>query len=170
VEDLSRYFSPKVLYEDDKKLPAVEPGADITSPTAIADHAIKVPQGARGEIRRPAFFQYIAFNAPHFPLQALPEDIARYSATYHAGWNVTQQARYRKMLDLGLVHNPLPAMERESRAALCLYPMRWEARARRVNRPLPWMELTDQQRDFQAAKDSIHAAIDRSHGSREFAA
>ena len=28
-----------------------------------------------------------------------------------------------------------------------------------INRPLPWVELTTQQRDFQEAKMSIHAAM-----------
>jgi len=45
----------------------------------------QVPQGARGEIRRPAvFFQYIA-STRRTSRCSPAEDIARYSATYHAG-------------------------------------------------------------------------------------
>ena len=32
-----------------------------------------------------------------------------------------------------------------------------------VNRPLPWSELNPVQRDFQAAKMAIHAAMDTSY-------
>ena len=33
------------------------------------------------------WFLYLAFNAPHFPLHARPEDIAKYRNRYTAGWD-----------------------------------------------------------------------------------
>lgn len=159
VEDLSRYFSPKVLYEDDKKLPAVEPGGGYYTTTAIADYAIKCLKEHAEQFADRPFFEYIAFNAPHFPLQALPGDIARYSETYRAGWNVTQQTRYKKMLGLGLIRNPLPAMEREVGPPYAFPDAMVKLGPGEINRPLPWMELSEPQRGFQAAKMSIHAAM-----------
>jgi arylsulfatase len=162
VEDLNRYFSPKVLYEDDQKLPPVDPGSGYYITTAIAEHAIKcLKEHAERFADRP-FFQYIAFNAPHFPLQALPEDIARYAETYRAGWNVTQQARYQRMLEMKLIHNSLPAMEREVGPPYAFPDAMTKLGPGEINRPLPWAELTSEQRDLQAVKMSIHAAmIDR---------
>lgn len=49
------------------------------------------------------FFLYVAETAPHWPLMALPEDIARYRDTYKAGWEAIRKARYRKMVRLGLI-------------------------------------------------------------------
>jgi arylsulfatase A-like enzyme len=49
------------------------------------------------------FFIYVAQNAPHWPLMAKPEDIARYKDTYKAGWDVIREARYKKMIKLGLI-------------------------------------------------------------------
>lgn len=49
------------------------------------------------------FFVYVAENAPHWPVMALPEDIAKYKDTYKAGWEAVREARYQKMVDLGLV-------------------------------------------------------------------
>ncbi|WP_372490123.1 arylsulfatase [Chitinophaga sedimenti] len=49
------------------------------------------------------FFLYIAHNAPHWPLQALPEDIAKYKNTYTAGWDAIRKTRYEKMAKLGLI-------------------------------------------------------------------
>src|SRR3569623_1654431 len=72
VEDLNRYFNPKVLYEDDQKLPAVEPGSGYYITTAIAEHAIKYLKEHAEKHAGEPFFEYIAFNAPHFPLQAPP--------------------------------------------------------------------------------------------------
>lgn len=51
------------------------------------------------------FFLYVAHNAPHWPLHALPEDIEKYKDTYKVGWDVIRERRYRKMLNLGLVNS-----------------------------------------------------------------
>lgn len=49
------------------------------------------------------FFLYLAHNAPHFPLQADPQDIARFRGKYKAGWDALSAARHRRQLDLGLI-------------------------------------------------------------------
>jgi arylsulfatase A-like enzyme len=49
------------------------------------------------------FFLYLAHNAPHFPLQADPEDIARFRGKYKAGWDALSAARYNKQVELGLI-------------------------------------------------------------------
>lgn len=162
VEDLNRYFSPRVSYEDDQKLPPVDPASGYYTTVAIADHAIKYLQEHQQQYADRPFFAYVAFNAPHFPLQAPQEDIARYAGKYDAGWNVTQEARYRRLLDLGIVSNPLPAMEREVGPPYPFPDAMTKFGPNEVNRPLPWTELTSEQRAFQATKMAIHAAtVDR---------
>lgn len=49
------------------------------------------------------FFLYLAFNAPHWPLQALPEDIAKYNGKYAIGWDSLRQVRFENAKKLGLV-------------------------------------------------------------------
>ena len=49
------------------------------------------------------FFLYLAYTAPHFPLHAYEEDIAKYEKFYLQGWDVTRQNRYKKMQKLGLI-------------------------------------------------------------------
>lgn len=49
------------------------------------------------------FFIYVAQNAPHWPLMAKPEDIAKYKDSYKAGWDVIREARFKKMIRLGLI-------------------------------------------------------------------
>ena len=38
------------------------------------------------------FFLYLAYNAPHWPVQAPPEEIAKYASVYSAGWDVIRKA------------------------------------------------------------------------------
>jgi len=49
------------------------------------------------------FFLYLAHNAPHFPLQAPQEDIAKFRGKYKAGWDAISQARLEKQVKLGLI-------------------------------------------------------------------
>ena len=49
------------------------------------------------------FFLYVAHHAPHWPLHALPEDIAKYKDTYKEGWDVLREKRYKRMVEMGLI-------------------------------------------------------------------
>ena len=49
------------------------------------------------------FFLYVAHAAPHWPLHALPEDIAKYKGRYDAGWDALRQERYERMTAMGLL-------------------------------------------------------------------
>jgi len=49
------------------------------------------------------FLLYLAHNAPHFPLQAPEEEIAKFRGKYKEGWAKLRQARYKKQQALGLI-------------------------------------------------------------------
>ena len=65
------------------KPPEDEEGFYIT--TAAADHAIECRQDNDEDYKDKPFFHYLAFIAPHFPLQAPPEDIEKYRYRYIEG-------------------------------------------------------------------------------------
>ena len=80
------------------------------STDAFGDYALDFLALARRE-RKP-FFQYLAFNAPHFPLHAKPEDIQKYADTYAVGWDRLREARHAKQLELGLFSKGTPLSPR----------------------------------------------------------
>ncbi len=49
------------------------------------------------------FFLYLAYTAPHDPLMAWPEDIAKYNGKYDEGYEIIRKARYKKQLEMGLI-------------------------------------------------------------------
>ncbi|MBT3374372.1 MAG: arylsulfatase [Lentisphaerae bacterium] len=57
-----------------------------------------------GEARTAAqpWFLYVAFNAPHAPLQPLEEDYRRYRTSYEKGWDAVRTARAEKQRLSGL--------------------------------------------------------------------
>ena len=49
------------------------------------------------------FFLYLAHNAPHFPLQAPADEIAKFRGNYKAGWDRLREQRHAKQRTLGVV-------------------------------------------------------------------
>lgn len=92
------YFDPFSLVEGEVPVKSVPEGYYITN--ALSDRAA-------AEITEYAsdgkpFFMYLAYTAPHWPLHALPEDIAKYEDTYKVGWDAIREARYERMKKLGV--------------------------------------------------------------------
>jgi arylsulfatase A-like enzyme len=67
---------------------------------ANVDHAINFLGEAR-KTKKP-WYLYVAFNAPHAPLQPLKEDYEKYKGRYTKGWDAIRNARLKKQRDLGL--------------------------------------------------------------------
>ena len=81
---------------------------------AFTDHAI-------GQIRRISdegdpFFLHLTYTAPHYPIQALPEDIARYEGKYQMGWEEMRRQRHQRQLEMGLIDDRYPLSDEDSRA------------------------------------------------------
>ncbi len=66
--------------------------------------------------REHPFFLYLAYTAPHWPLHALPEDIARYRGKYLDGWPALRPKRYARLVELGLIRDQWPLSEQDRRA------------------------------------------------------
>ena len=159
LNDFDRHFSPRSHTEDDKSLPPVEAKSGYYSTTAIADHAIKcLKEHAENYADKP-FFEFLAFTAPHFPLQAPPEDIARYRKQYLAGWDKLRDERWRRMREMHIGGSVLAEVERNLGPPYAYPEALKKLGPNEVNRPIAWNELNQDQREFQAAKMAIHAAM-----------
>ena len=159
LNDHDRHFAPRSHTEDDVALPSVAADAGYYTTTAIANHAIRcLDEHFRQHADRP-FFEFLAFTAPHFPLQALPEDIARYKSTYLRGWDVLRQDRWKRMRALGIGGSTLSVSEPDVGPPYDFPDAMKALGTNEVNRPVPWNALTPSQQAFQAAKMAVHAAM-----------
>jgi arylsulfatase len=102
MNNSGNFFSSKGAVRDDVavKPPADDSGYYLT--TATADHALECLREHAANHKEQPFFQYIAFHAPHFPLHAPPQDIAKYKDQYLGGWDAMREARYARQKDLGI--------------------------------------------------------------------
>jgi len=170
INDHDRNFSPRQHTLDDQPLPAVPPGSGYYSTTAIAQHAIDMLAEHEKGHRDQPFFLYLAFVAPHFPLQALPEDIAVYKERYREGWDALREERHERLKKMGILDCPLSKLDPDIVPSwnLSAEELRDKIGPGEVARAVAWKDLTGEQKEFQSVKMSIHAAmihrIDRETG------
>jgi arylsulfatase len=95
--------------------------ADFYSSDYFADRLIEQLRTTRaGPDGKKPFFAYLAFTAPHAPLQAPPEAIARYKGRYDAGYDVLRAQRIKRQRELGLLdptvqpHRPVDTVSWDS--------------------------------------------------------
>lgn len=158
-EDYNRYFTPKVHYLDDQPLPAVKPGENFYATKAIAQHAVDFLKDHSAQYRDQPFFLYLAFIAPHFPLHALPEDIARYQNRYLVGWDAIREQRWERLRKSGIVDCALSPLDPKFTPRYLKPDLLATIGSGEVEHALPWKNLTPEQQRFQANKMAIHAAM-----------
>jgi arylsulfatase len=86
------------------------------------------------------FFAYLAYTAPHDPLHAPKEYIAKYEGKYDQGWDALRQARLDGLKELGMV--PSDAVP---------FP--------RLPNLKAWEELPPQERELAARDMEVYAAM-----------
>lgn len=125
IHGVTSYYDPFSLVSNNVPIRAA--GTNFYYTDAIADHAVaNIKKYGGGE--KP-FFMYVAFSAPHWPLQAPAQDIAKNLKTYEVGWDVIRTNRYERQIKLGVVDKEWPLSPRDSHAVAWtnVVNRKWEA-------------------------------------------
>lgn len=93
------YFDPFSLVHNEEAIKEVP--KDFYMTNFITDKSIDLIDDYAKDDK--PFFLYVAHTAPHWPLHALPEDIAKYQDTYKDGWEVLRKTRYERMIKMGII-------------------------------------------------------------------
>jgi arylsulfatase len=100
IEGADNYFQPErqMALENDPWKPN-KPGYYMTD--AFTDHAVElIDQYGR---KPDPYFLYLAYTAPHWPLHAWPQDIAKYRGKYRKGWDELRRERHARQIETGIV-------------------------------------------------------------------
>ena len=109
VAGSANYFFPRLLMEDDRFIELDPNGYYFTD--AITDNAVKMldenaaansAASANGGDEKP-FFLHVTYTAPHWPLHAHEEDIARYEGKYRDGWDTLRTNRHEELKASGIL-------------------------------------------------------------------
>lgn len=134
LDGATHFFHPHFVLEDDSRTEVSPDSFYYTD--AITDKAI----GMIGDAVRDdkPFFLYLAHTAPHWPLHALPEDIAKYEGVYNQGWDAIRSARHEAMNAIGLFRTTWDISPRDELVS-------------------PWENV--KHKDWEAAKMATYAAM-----------
>lgn len=87
--------------------------ADFYLTDAIGDNAVAQLKSTHTESPGKPFFLYLAFTAPHWPLQAKQQDIRKYVQKYDIGYDAIRIRRYHRMQQLGVISQGTGLSEKE---------------------------------------------------------
>ncbi|MBK1855143.1 arylsulfatase [Verrucomicrobiaceae bacterium 5K15] len=107
---------------------------------ALGDNAVAFIKHSVKQHADQPFFMYLAFNAPHTPLQAPKKLINKYRNKYSAGWDKMREKKWQRQKELGLID---PA---------------WKLPALRDDIP-QWESLTKVQQDLEQHRRAVYAAM-----------
>ena len=157
--DEYRFFTQTRHELDGQRLP--KPGPGYYSTTAISDYAVGFLKEHAREHAGDPFLMYLAPHSPHFPLQAPPEDIAKYKDRFAEGWDVARERKHARMRRMGLVNCALSPLEPDMWTKWNTPDAELIAKIGpgEVTRAVPWSSLTAEQKAFQRTKMAIHAAM-----------
>jgi arylsulfatase A-like enzyme len=80
---------------------------------AISDQAAAYIREHAAHHADQPFFQYVAYTAPHWPLHAHEEDIAKYKGRFDAGWDALREERLQRLVDAGILDKAWALTERD---------------------------------------------------------
>ncbi len=122
------------LTSDNTKLPA--PEGDFYTTDAFTDNAIRF---IKEQNDAKPFFLYLAFNAPHWPLQAKKADYEKFVGKYLKGWDVLREERYQRQKAMKLFDRDIPLSPRDARVR-------------------PWSEVDEKQKKESDFRMAVYAA------------
>jgi len=105
------YFNVMPLVDQDRII-------EVPEGFYTSDHYARAALGmmqAAVQAHRP-FFVHLCFNAPHWPLHAWPEDIARYRGRYRQGWDAIRTARHEELKGRGVLSRHWAISPRDEQA------------------------------------------------------
>ena len=111
------FFDPSTLVRDNKYItpvndPKYKPETFYYT-DAISDNTVKFIKEHSKQKKKNPFFIYVAYTAAHWPMHALPEDIAKYKGKYDKGWDNLRKERHERMIRMGIVDSKWKLSKRD---------------------------------------------------------
>ncbi len=134
----TNYFLGDDSFRLDKQPFSVPQDGSFYTTDAITDYGLQFLEQAR-QTDKP-FFLYMAYNAPHYPLQVKKDDYQKYINRYQIGWDHIRQQRYAKQQRLGILPPTVQLSPRPERVPA-------------------WKSLSPEQQQWEASRMAAYAGM-----------
>jgi arylsulfatase len=106
------------------------------------------------------FFLFMGYGAAHYPLQARPEDIAKYRGTYKKGWDKIREERMVRLKKMGLMAETTELSPPSSNINKFRgHPKGDEERREKIPLYRPWETLDETEKDELDLEMAVYAAM-----------
>jgi len=123
-------------FEDEKQLQELP--EDFYSSRTYTDRLLGFIESRPGDDE--PYFAYLAYTAPHWPLQVPDDWIDKYKGDYDEGWHAIRRARFERQVELGILAKTADLPEQNRNVA-------------------QWAELSPAQRQTELKRIELHAAM-----------
>ena len=132
------YYAPRTLMRDHENVEheALEDPDYYITDAISSDAADRISGHFSKNDDRP-LFQYVAYTAPHWPLHAREDDIAKCKGRFAEGWDVLREERTERLREGGIIRPD------------------WELSPRDPGQP-PWAEVSD--KEWQMRRMEVYVA------------
>lgn len=167
----TEYFVPpadtfeRPFYLNGKKISPDEIEAEIEpkyKTDFITDYGLRWLDEMLAKKDKP-FFLFLPYHVAHYPLQARPEDIAKYRGKYKVGWEQIRAERFARMKELGIIDTDTPLSPPEGNTNRFRgHPDGWEEIREKWPTYYPWASMTEEEKEAKDLEMAVFAAmIDR---------
>lgn len=116
IPGASNFFKPEyprgITYMNDTISVTDE---DYYTTDAFTDYAIQFIDESKQENSEKPFFLYLAYTAPHWPLNAPQEVVEKYKGKYAEGWTKLRETRFAQMKGMGIIDKDWKLSDQDSR-------------------------------------------------------
>jgi arylsulfatase len=115
LEGAGSFYRPRTLVRDEVNIEheTERPGWFYTD--AISDTAVSFLEDHQDQRPEDPFFLFLSYTAPHWPLHAHDEDIAKYDGRFDAGWDRLREERMDRLVKAGIIDPAWPLSPRDER-------------------------------------------------------
>ncbi len=98
------FYNPNTLTRGNENIEhEAEQDDDFFYTDAISDQAAQFIKEHKHNSPDTPLFQYVAYTAPHWPLHAHEEDIAKYKGRFDIGWDRLREKRLQRLVETGIL-------------------------------------------------------------------
>jgi len=97
------FYDPNTLTRGNDNIEHEAKAAEFFYTDAISNQAVAYIEKHQREAPGAPFFEYVAYTAPHWPLHAHDEDIAKYKGRFDKGWDALRAERLEKLVASGIL-------------------------------------------------------------------
>jgi len=115
LEGAGSFYQPRTLMRDEENIEHEATADGWFYTDAITDNAVQFLRDHEAQRAEDPFFMFVSYTAPHWPLHAHEEDIAKYANRFDEGWDALREQRLERLIKFGIIDPSWRLSDRDER-------------------------------------------------------